>query len=149
MATSVVRVQQSAVSPQSAVSAAPSRRVVWTGRILSGLAILFLAFDSAVKLLALAPALEGTARLGFPLGTVRPLGLVQVLCVIAYAFPPTAVFGAVLLTGYLGGAIATHVRLDDPLFSHVLFPVYVAALLWGGLWLRDRRVRALTAWRDR
>lgn len=93
--------------------------------------------------------MEGTVRLGFPVSTVRPIGVIEVLCLIAYVFPPTVVLGAVVLTGCLGGAIATHVRLGDPLFSHVLFPVYVAALLWGGLWLRDRRARSLTAWRDR
>jgi DoxX-like family len=146
MATNVLQVEQRRSQPVDAVS---SRRAVWIGRVLSGLAILFLAFDSTVKLLALAPALEGTARLGFPLSTVRPIGILEAFCLVAYAFPPSAVFGAVLLTGYLGGAIATHVRLGDPLFSHVLFPVYVGALLWGGLWLRDRRVRALAARRDR
>ena len=149
MATSVARIEESEAQSPTGVSIAPTRRAVWIGRVLSGLAILFLAFDSMVKLLALTPALEGTARLGFPLSSVRPIGVIEVLCLIAYVFPPTAVFGAVLLTGYLGGAIATHLRLGDPLFSHVLFPVYVAALLWGGLWLRDRRVRALAAFRDR
>ena len=120
-----------------------SRRARWGGRILSGIAVLFLAFDASFKLAATAPALQGTSELGYPVSVIRPLGIVQVLCLTLYLWPRTAVLGAVLWTGYLGGAIATHVRVEHPWFSHVLFPVYVAALLWGGLWLRDLRVRAL------
>ncbi len=88
-------------------------------------------------------AIEGTTRLGYPAHVVRGLGVVEVACLALYLFPRTAPLGAVLWTGYLGGAIATHVRIGSPLFSHVLFPIYVAAMLWGGLWLRDPRVRAL------
>jgi ABC-type uncharacterized transport system permease subunit len=110
---------------------------------MSGLTIAFLAFDTAMKLLQLEPAMKGTAELGYPLHTVFGIGLVELLCVIAYVVPRTSLLGAVLLTGYLGGAIATHVRVGNPLFSHVLFPIYVAALLWGGLYLRDAALRAL------
>jgi hypothetical protein len=90
-------------------------------------------------------ALQGTIQLGYPTSAVLPLGIVQLICLAVYLFPRTSVLGAVLWTGYLGGAIATHVRVGDPLFSHVLFPVYVAALLWGGLWLRDETLREVLA----
>jgi hypothetical protein len=119
------------------------KRDVWIGRVLSGFAVLFLTFDAALKLLRLPMAIEGTTELGYPAGVVLPLGVVQVVCLVLYVIPRTSVLGAVLWTGYLGGAIATHVRLGNPLFTHVLFPVYVALLLWGGLWLRDRRLRTL------
>ncbi len=122
-----------------------SRKALWTGRILSGLAVLFLTFDAAMKLLALKPAVEGTTQLGYPASSLLVIGLLEIACLAVYLIPRTAVIGAVLWTGYLGGALASHLRLGDPLFTHVLFPTYVAALLWGGLWLRDRRVGALLA----
>lgn len=118
---------------------------LWTGRILSGIAVAFLAFDTLGKLLTVEQAVAGTVALGYPAGILRTIGIIQALCLAAYLVPRTAVIGAVLFTGYLGGAIATHVRLENPLFTHVLFPIYVAALLWGGLYLRDRRVAALIA----
>lgn len=136
------------VSPQAtsgtkAPHAASSPASLWTGRVLSGLVVLFLAFDAAMKVARLPLALEGTSQLGYPVSVVPFLGIVQLVCLVLYLVPRTAVLGAILWTGYLGGAIATHVRLANPLFSHVLFPIYVAAFLWGGLWLRDSRVRAL------
>ncbi|XXF76287.1 DoxX family protein [Myxococcaceae bacterium GXIMD 01537] len=120
-----------------------ARVATWAGRVMSGVAILFLAFDSLVKLLRLPPAMEGTAQLGYPLDVVFPLGVVLLVCVLTYVAPRTSVWGAILLTGYLGGAIATHVRVGNPLFTHTLFPIYVAALIWGGVLLRDPRVRAV------
>lgn len=120
-----------------------SRKQIWTGRILSGIAVLFLLFDAIGKLMLPDAVLKGTAELGWPTDVIFTLGVIQVICLIAYLIPRTAFLGAILWTGYLGGAIATHVRIDNPLFSHILFPVYVAALLWGGLWLRDRRLRTL------
>ena len=125
---------------QAALSSQPRR---WAGRILSGLAIAFLLFDSAAKVLQLAPAVEGTVQLGYPESVLLGIGVIQLLCVVAYMIPRTSILGAVLLTGYLGGAIATHVRVGSPLFTHTLFPIYVAVLIWGGLYLRDNRVRAL------
>jgi hypothetical protein len=86
-------------------------------------------------------AVQGTVALGYPASTIVPIGLIELACLVVYLVPRTAPLGAVLWTGYLGGAIATHVRLGNPLFTHVLFPIYVTVLLWGGLWLRDRRVR--------
>jgi len=126
-------------------AASTGRGKVWTGRVLSGLAGAFLIFDCGMKLLQLAPAVEGTAQLGYPTGVVMAIGLIQLVCLITYLVPRTSVLGAILLTGYLGGAVATHVRIASPLFSHILFPLYVAALIWGGLYLRDRRVRAIFA----
>ena len=120
-----------------------SNKAQWTGRILSGIAVLFLLFDAIGKLMRPEAVIKGTAELGWPTDVILTLGILQVVCLIAYLIPRTAILGAILWTGYLGGAIATHVRIDNPLFSHILFPVYVALLLWGGLWLRDRRLRAL------
>jgi hypothetical protein len=118
-------------------------KAVWAGRVLSGLAVAFLAMDAAMKLFTVPQAVEGTASLGYPVSVLFGLGVVQAVCLIVYLIPRTAILGAVLWTGYLGGAIATHVRVQNPLFTHILFPIYVAALLWLGLWLRDRRTRAL------
>jgi hypothetical protein len=121
----------------------PTTKELWTGRVLSGLAVVFLAVDATMKVLKLPAAVDGTSQLGYPASVIVPIGLIQVACVIAYLIPRTSVLGAILWTGYLGGAIATHVRVGSPLLSHTLFPIYVAALLWGGLWLRDYRVRTL------
>src|SRR5262249_13238732 len=90
-------------------------------------------------------AVEANAQLGYPPSVIRGIGLLEIGCLVVYVIPRTSLLGAILWTGYLGGAIATHVRVGNPLFSHTLFPTYVAALLWAGLWLRDRRVDALFA----
>lgn len=122
-----------------------SPKALWTGRILSGLAVLFLMMDAGMKLFMIPNAVEATVQLGYPSHLIVTIGIIQVVCLIAYVVPYTAPLGAVLWTGYLGGAIATHVRVESPLVSHTLFPIYVAALLWGGLYLRDWRVPALLA----
>lgn len=114
----------------------------WTGRALSALAVLFLLFDSVGKLLQVQPVIEGTIGLGYPRDLVFTLGVILLACVLAYAIPRTSVLGAVLLTAYLGGAVATQVRVEAPLATHVLFPTYVAAVLWSGLLLREARLRA-------
>jgi hypothetical protein len=116
---------------------------LWTGRVLSGLATLFLLFDSVIKLTRLPPAVEGTVQLGYPDGTVFGIGLALLVCTAVYIVPRTSILGAVLLTGYLGGAVASHVRVGNPLFTHTLSPIYAAALVWGGLYLRSPRLRAL------
>lgn len=126
----------------------PHKARIITGRVLSGLALAFLAFDCAMKLLQLAPAVAGTTELGYPAHSLLTIGLIQLVCVALYALPRTAPLGALLLTGYLGGAIATHLRVENPLFSHVLFPLYVAALVWGGLYLRDARLSVLLSKRE-
>jgi hypothetical protein len=115
----------------------------WIGRALSALAILFLTFDSVIKLLKLPVAIQGTTELGYPESVVFGIGLVQLVCLALYVIPQTSVFGAILFTGYLGGAIATHVRIGSPLFTHILFPIYVAILIWGGLYAREPRLRSL------
>jgi len=122
---------------------AESRAALWTGRALSGLAVSFLTMDATMKLFVLAPAVKGTTELGYDASVLFPLGLVQLACLVLYLIPRTAPLGALLWTGYLGGAIATHVRVGNPLFSHILFPVYVATFLWLGLWLRDAGLRAV------
>jgi hypothetical protein len=122
-----------------------SRRTVWTGRVLTGLALAFVTWDTLFKLTVNPMAVEGTVTLGYPSHTVQMIGVLEALCLVLYMMPRTAILGAVLWTGYLGGAVATHVRLENPLFTHTLFPIYVAALLWGGLALRDSRVRTLLA----
>jgi len=115
----------------------------WTGAVLSSLAVLFLLMDATMKLLRLPAVVESTKKLGYPVNVIFALGAIQLVCLILYLVPRTAVLGAILWTGYLGGAVATHVRIGDPLFTHILFPTYVAALLWGGLWLREPRLRAM------
>jgi hypothetical protein len=139
--------ETSPVSPAQPDAGAPRGRIskgaLWTGRFLSGFAVLFLLFDITLKVFSLVPAEEATKGLGFPASLVFYLGLIQLVCLAAYVFPRTAVLGAVLWTGYLGGAIAIHLRVGNPLASHTLFPIYVALFLWGGLWLRDERLRAL------
>jgi DoxX-like family len=120
-----------------------SRTRVYAGRVLSGLAVVFLLFDAAIKVLRVPAAVEGTTQLGYPEAAVFTIGLIELVCLVVYLIPRTSVLGALLWTGYLGGAVATHVRVESPLFSHTLFPIYVAVLLWGGLWLRDDRVRTL------
>jgi hypothetical protein len=116
---------------------------VWVGRILTGLSGAFLLMDSGIKLAQAQVAVEGSVALGYPSTVVFSLGVVLLAATILYLVPRTAVLGAVVLTGYLGGAIATHVRVSNPMFSHTLFPIYVALLIWGGLYLRDRRLRSL------
>jgi len=114
------------------------------GWVLSGLVIAFLLMDATMKLLALPIVLETQEPLGFSgAGLARGLGVLLLACTLLYAAPQTAVLGAILLTGYLGGAVVTHVRVGDPLFSHILFGVYVGVFLWLGLYLRDERLRAL------
>jgi len=119
--------------------------IVWTGRALSALVVLFLLFDGAIKLVPLQVVVDTVIPLGWPADPMmwRALGVVLIASALLYAHPRTAVLGALLITAYLGGAVATHVRIGSPLFSHTLFGVYVGVALWAGLWLRDPRVRAL------
>ena len=131
----------------TARGAAASTRRAWAGRAVSGLAVLFLLFDGVAKLLQVQPVIDATIELGYARGTVVPLGVILLSSVAVYVIPRTSVLGAILLTAYLGGAVATHVRIANPLFSHVLFPTYIAAFIWGGLVLRDPRVAALLPWR--
>lgn len=121
----------------------PGRSRLWIGRILSGLSMLFLTWDGVMKLVQPPVVVKASAQLGFTAHAVFVLGLLLLAFVALYLVPRTAVLGAVLLTGFLGGAVAVNVRLGNPLFSHTLFPIYVATLFWGGLYLRDRRLSQL------
>ncbi len=117
--------------------------------MITGIAVLFLLFDLSIKLMGTKEAVDGTVALGFKPEHLMILGLIEAVCLAIYLIPRTAPLGAVLWTGYLGGAIAIQLRAGNPLFSHILFPVYVAALLWGGLYLRDARVRRLVGANDK
>jgi hypothetical protein len=134
-----------AVTPESIRVRAISRAAIWSGRIITGVISVLLAMDASLKVFMLGPAVEGTMQLGYPPHLVFPLGLIEAVSLVLYLVPRTSVLGAVLWTVYLGGAVATHVRLDNPIFTHTLSPIYVAAMLWGGLWLRDRRLRHVFA----
>jgi hypothetical protein len=127
----------------TADAAAGPKWVKWAGFVLSGLVIAFLAMDFTMKLMQLDIVKSTGLELGWAEETALPLGVTLLVCTVLYAVPQTAVLGAVLLTAYLGGAVATHVRIGSPLFSHVLFGVYLGLLVWGGLWLREPRLRAL------
>jgi len=122
-----------------------SNKAVWTGRILSGVVVLFLSLDGAIKLVPIAAVTETMAQLGYPASAdlARGLGVLTLVCTALYAFPRTSVLGAILLTGYMGGAMATHLRVGSLLFSHTLFGFYLGLIAWGGLYLRDERLRAL------
>jgi hypothetical protein len=126
---------------------AGSKFMRWAGLVLSGLAVAFMGLDGVMKLFKPGFVVEATTQLGYGEEVILPLGAVLLLCTVIYVIPQTAVLGAILLTGYLGGAVASHVRHSDPAFT-VVFPVVFAALLWGGLVLRDKRLRALVPWRS-
>ncbi|EJJ25537.1 DoxX family protein [Rhizobium sp. CF142] len=122
--------------------------MIWTGRLLTGLFALFMLGASiAPKLLGLPIAEETMTQLGWPNGYVLMIGLIELTCLVLYLIPQTSVFGAVLMMGLLGGAMATQVRAGSPLFSHILFSIYLGLFMWGGLWLRDPAVRALFPYR--
>jgi len=130
--------------------AAPvSNPALWTGRVMSALVILFLIFDAVIKLVPMQVVTDTMAELGYPptAGIARGIGIITVICVALYAWPRTAVLGAILMTGLLGGAIATHLRIGSPVFTHLLFGLYLGLLAWGGLYLRDPRVRAMIPFR--
>jgi len=120
-----------------------SKKTRWVGYVITGLVLLFLLFDSLGKLLEVAPVLEGSARLGYPESSIFGIGVVLLLCTVLFAIPRTSVYGAILLTGYLGGAVATHVRVGNPLLTHQLFPVYLGVLIWLALYLRNEKLRRL------
>jgi DoxX-like family len=121
------------------------RVLLWTGRVMSGLVILFLLMDGAIKMVPIQPVIDSLKELGYPTSDsfARLLGIIVLVGTALYAWPRTALLGAIVLSGLFGGAIASHLRLGDPLLSHTLFGVYLGVLMWGGLWLRDLALRAL------
>ena len=130
--------------PTIAGKAPVSKPALWLGRVLSGFVILFLLFDGAIKLVPWPVVTETMDRIGYGSSETlaRSLGIITIVCTVLYAVPPTSILGAILLTGYLGGAMASHLRIGSPLFSHILFGFYLGLILWGGLWLRDKSLRA-------
>ena len=131
--------------PAVAEEAPVSRPARWLGRLVSGLVILFMLFDGAIKLVPWPIVTETMDRIGYGSSEslARTLGVITVACTVLYAIPPTSIVGAILLTGYLGGAMASHLRIGSPLFTHTLFGLYLGLMVWGGLWLRDRSLRTL------
>ena len=130
-------------------TAPASRAAGLLGRIHSGLVIVFLLFDAAIKLVPLAVVTETMDRMGYGSSEnlARSLGLITIVCTVLYSVPPTSILGAILLTGYLGGAIASHLRIGSPLFTHTLFGLYLGLMVWGGLWLRDKNLQSMIPFR--
>ncbi len=130
--------------PTIAEKVRASKSALWLGRVLSGLVIVFLLFDGAIKLVPWPVVTETMDRIGYGSSETlaRSLGIITIVCTVLYAIPPTSILGAILLTGYLGGAMASHLRIGSPLFSHILFGFYLGLMVWGGLWLRDKSLRA-------
>ncbi|HWZ57234.1 MAG TPA: DoxX family protein [Verrucomicrobiae bacterium] len=135
-------VSQATVEPGSI-----GKKAIWTGRILTGLVTAFLIFDATIHLLHPAPVAEAFLKLHLSINLAVDLGIIELVCIALYVIPRTATLGAIFLTGYLGGAIAIQLTTSNSLFGEILFPVYVAAIVWGGLYLRDERLRALVPWR--
>lgn len=121
----------------------------WTGRAISGVVAIFLLFDGAIKLVPWPVVTETLDKMGYGSSETlaRSLGIITIVCTVLYSVPPTSILGAILLTGYLGGAMASHVRIGSPLLTHTLFGLYLGLMIWGGLWLRDRRLRSLLPFR--
>jgi len=120
-----------------------SKPQLWAGRILTGLPALFLLMDAVMKFVQPKEVVDATVQLGYGASAILPLGITLLFSLILYLYPRTSILGAILLTGYLGGAVATHVRIDNPLFSHVLFPVYIGIMLWAGLYFRNPQFQKL------
>ena len=120
-----------------------SKKMLWTGRILSGVAIVFLLFDSITKILKVDAVVKASAQFGYPVSLLTAIGTILLVCLVVYVIPRTSILGALLLTGYLGGAVEANLRIGTPLFSNALFPIYFAVVVWGGLFLREKRVREI------
>ena len=126
--------------PSGTQTAPASKTMLWVGRVISALMIVFMLIDAGIKILKLPAAVEGTVRLGYPASTVLPIGVIALVCVLLYGIPRTSILGAILLTGYFGGATATQVRVQDAWY---FFPPVLGVLIWVGLYLRDDRLRTL------
>ena len=125
-----------------------SKSALWTGRILSGIAVLFMLFDGTIHLMVIQPVVDSFTQMGYPVSISRSLGIIELTCVILYLIPKTSFLGVVLLTGYLGGAVSAQARIDAPFFSTEIFPVYIGILAWGGLYLRDLKLRSIFPFRS-
>ncbi|HEV7968716.1 MAG TPA: DoxX family protein [Candidatus Acidoferrales bacterium] len=143
MQSAAQSVAQSTVQPGSR-----SKKFLWVGRVITGLIAAFMAFDAVIHLLKPAPVVEAFAKLGFPIRLAVPLGMIELVCVLLYLVPRTSILGAILLTGYLGGAIAIQLPTENPFFGEVLFPIYIGVFLWAGIYLRDERLRSMIPWRN-
>ncbi len=132
---------ESAMDYNTTVRRSLGRGAVWTGRIISGFAVLFMLFDSITKIIRNSYVMKASVGLGYPPAMIPVVGAILLACVVVYVIPRTSIIGAVLLTGYLGGAVASNLRIGTPLFSNILFPVYFGIIVWAGLYLRNRRVR--------
>jgi hypothetical protein len=129
--------------PTEPQSPGVSKKALWAGRAISSVIVLLLSLDGVMKFFKPKPVVDAFAHLGIPIELDFVIGTLLLLCTVLYAVPATSILGAILLTGYLGGAVMTHLRVGDPLFTHVLFPTYLGSLLWLGLYLRDPRLRVL------
>jgi DoxX-like family len=134
--------------PAEATSSGLSRKALWAGRTISTVIVLLLVLDGVMKFFKPQPVIDAFAQLGIPIALDIAIGALLLLCTLLYAVPATSILGAILLTGYLGGAVMSHLRVGDPLFTHVLFPTYLGSLLWLGLYLRDPRLRVLIPLRN-
>jgi hypothetical protein len=124
-----------------------SKAAIWTGRIISGFVTAFMIFDGVIHILRPAPVVEAFAKLNFPLRFAVPLAVIELLALLLYVIPRTAILGAILLTAYYGGAVAIQLPTGNSLFGEILFPVYFGILLWAGIYLRDEKLRALIPFR--
>jgi len=124
-----------------------SKSAIWTGYVLTYIAVLFMLFDSITKIMKTDQVVKATAQLGFPVEDIPVIGIILLVCIIIYVIPKTSILGAILLTGYLGGAVVTNLRISAPLFSNVLFPVYMGIIVWGGIFLRDELLRKIIPFR--
>ena len=127
--------------------AATPKAMLWSGRALSALFVMFMVFDITIKFMALPVVAQTMATIGWTPDRAAAIAPVELLALLLYVFPRTSVVGAILMTGVMGGAVATHMRIGSPLFSHILFGVYLGLFAWGGLWLRDPRLRTILPWR--
>ena len=134
-----------AATIESTVTAPVAKGKLWTARIMGGLVIAFMLMDSIFKLIPNDIVTAGTAELGYQAHHIPVMGVLGFTSILLFAIPRTQILGAILLTGYFGGAIATHLRLDNPLFSHILFSAYLGVLAWGSLWLKNETLRKLIA----
>lgn len=138
------------ISSFSAASNSAASKIgmkVWIGRIMSGLAVLFMLFDSITKILKSPQVIQASAKLDYPVSMIPVIGTILFVLTILYVIPKTSIFAAILLTGYLGGAVASNLRIMNPLFSNTLFPIYFAGIIWGGIYLRDDLIRQFIPFR--